>query len=374
MMINYVTRYLLRVEVSVAGGSPVNPANIKFVDTGLESVEGRAEVQAVLNNESPNPYAFRLRVRLVNHSGKPLGPPFFLSHPVRRSSPVPERYECRIFGKTSILLASQIPEPILPGKYTMEFELQSRARTLKKHSVDVEVKKGQFPAQQSVVARIVGDIQASPARIELSRRPRGQRRVPLKLANWSDQAANVKLRAYLRGDSSEEHIPWLTVRPKTIRLTPGRTRSVLVAASTREAEDKHLYAFLEVTVEPEKTLVGGKKLFPIAFLAPGELKLKYKIGDFIFDPSGQYPAAALSVHNEGDIHLALDGVMELDNPFGGKAKVRGGFGRWVLPGDTGKIRFRFKRIPPPGSYPVVMDLYIGHEEKPMRLERTFKVE
>ncbi len=373
VQINYVTRYLLRVELKVPGASRADPGRMEITDAGLRSVDGRAVVQVVLKNTTSDHFAFRLRARLIGENGRLLGPPFFLSHPIRTDSPPPARYDCRILQGAEVVLIRQVPEPVLPGSYTLQLEVRSNARTVKEHSRQLEVKEGQFPAQEKVVARIVGDIHASPARIELSRRPRGNRLLPLKLTNRSDQSVAVKLRAYPRGESDGD-LPWFTLRPTGFDIRPGGTRSVLVSASTKGAEKGHRYVFLEIRVDPAKTLVGGKRSIPIAFLGRGELDPAYEIGAFRWDPRGPYPSAVLPVRNTGDVHLALDAMMTIDNPFGGKAQVRGGFGRWVLPGDEGEIRFRFQQAPPAGDYPAVIELNVGHGRDPIRIDRTFVVE
>lgn len=97
-----------------------------------------------------------------------------------------------------------------------------------------------------------------------------------------------------------------------------------------------------MTVEPTETLAGGEAVIP--------------------------------VKNNGNVHLALNATMQIQTPFGENVEVNGGFGRWVLPGDEGDVKFRVKGDVPSGTYQTSIKIKTGHGKEPITLNRTLNID
>lgn len=371
IQVNYVTRYLLRVELSVSGVAFENFDALTIQESGLRSRDGQAYAYAVLRNDLNAVVDLKLQAQLRKKEDRPLGRPFFLHLPVSASDPEPERYRSSILPGATVLLRRKVPEPVLPGTYQMDLSVLHENRTVKQDTLEVKVKEGQFPAQNNVVSRIVSDVTVKPSQIAFSRRPKGDRIQSIKVVNRSDQEINISLAAHERGDESKE-LSWLTYRPKSFPVPAGQSRSVFMSASGG-SDQGHAYGFLEVTVDPTETLAGGKRKFPISFLSKDELNVSLETKKLQKNTVGSSPALTLPVKNTGNVHLNVRATMTIETDFGDDVKVDGGFGQWILPGDTGQVHFRLEKIPPEGSYPVQITLKPGHGQKPITLERTLDV-
>ena len=85
------------------------------------------------------------------------------------------------------------------------------------------------------------------------------------------------------------------------------------------------------------------------------------------------PALVLPVTNLGDVHLPLHAKLILTDARGGTAELLGGFGRWVLPGADGELRF-YPPVPlPAGIYRVRAEIQIGDQRAPVLVEDTLHV-
>jgi len=377
--INYITRYLLRVELTVAGAPEPNFSSLAIEETGLQERDGHAYAYAILNNQTNSTVNIRARARLRQKQGRPLGPPFFLHLPVSASKPVPERYDSKILSGTTVVLRRRVPEPVLPGSYTLTLNLRRNARTIREESVEVRVEKGQFPAQKSVVSRVVRKVQVEPPYASFSRRAGGDRVQSIRFKNTSNQPVSIRLKARPRkqrvskGDE-EKAVSWLTYRPDTFTIKEGGQQDVFMSSSSANRENtKHRYAFLEVTVEPTETIAGGKMKMPVAFLARKAIDLQYDVGKLQTGRSGNDPVLLLPVRNRGDVHLELSAKLRIENPFGGISEIKGGFGRWIMPGKKKMVQFRLEKVPPRGDYSVQVELDPGHGKSSKTFDREFSV-
>ncbi len=371
IVVNYVTRYLLRVELAVAGAEVQNFDGLEITEQGLQSRDGKAYAYAVLQNNTESVLEVRAQVYLRRQGGRPLGPPFFLHLPVSATDSPPEKYESSILPGAEVLVHRQVPEPVLPGAYEMELGIQSGPITVRSSTATVEVEEGQFPAQNQVVSRIVGNVRVSPSRILFSRRPRGDRIQSIKVVNESDQEINVTLDAEpMNGDADE--LSWLTYRPKQFSVPKNQSRGVTMSAAGDT--DGHAYGFLAVTVEPTETLAGGTRKVPVAFLSNDPLNVSLETENLQQGMSDAGPVLTLPVQNTGNVHLNLQATMTIETEFGDDVTLKGGFGDWILPGETGEVEFQLEEVPPKGSYPVRITLKPGHGKEPITLERTLNVQ
>lgn len=265
----------------------------------------------------------------------------------------------------------QVPEPVLPGEYRMELTMLSDGRPVKSITQSISVKENQFPGQDSVVSRIVEDVSVEPAQIQFSRRPGGNRVRSVSVKNESDQTVQVQLNALPRGNKKGA-VDWLTYRPKSMSVPAKQSRQVFMSASG--GKNKHLYAFLGVSVEPTETLAGGQQNIPVAFLGTGKLNVSIESGKLQTGVRNRQPTLLLPIKNTGDVHLSVTAEMTIDTPFGGQIKRQGGFGRWILPGKERDIEFVLDEVPKKGTYPVTITLNPGHGTEPVTLERTLKIE
>lgn len=370
--INYVTRYLLRVELTVSGAPPPNYNNLEVNNLGLRSRDGRAFVTALLQNNSNTVHEVRVRAALKQKEGRLLGRPFFLELPISSGDPAPERYEVNVIPGAEVRVERQVPEPVFSGEYKLSVEVRDRAQTLLESEEDVTVESGQFPAQDQVVSRIVRDIRVSPSHVQFSRRPEGNRVQSLSFENRSDQSVQVSVEAFRRADG-EDPLSWLTIRPDSFQLGEGKRQDLFLSASTQGVESGHQYGFLDVSVEPTETTAGGSMNVPVSFLGRDEIDLKHEIGELRPESHNNQPVIEVPVTNKSNVHFEVRAEAEIKNPFGGTTSLKGGFGRWILPGETERVRFQLDKIPPSGEYPVNISLRLGHGKDPIEVERSFQI-
>lgn len=355
--VRFLTRYLLRLEANVAGGSRVS-APPEVVAGALVERSGLALATALLQADAAQGGACRVR-GLLWKDDLPIGKAFAMRLPSRVGMPAPEGDTAPIVAGGRVMVVAPVSEPLFPGDYRLEVSVARGGVAPQKRRFDLVVGPDDFPAQRTVVAQVVRDVAVAPNQLELSVAKGGNRLRPLRLTNRSDQAVSVRVvtNGADRADGAEA-VDWLVVRPTEFVLRPRSTRQVLVALRGGGRHEVNRYANLRVEVMPTETAVGGSHELPVALVTESASAAGWRLGErlaFASGGSGQKPAVEATLKNDGVTHLAPHAKITLVDALDRQVASEAGYGRWVLPGATARLRFPTPRLPP-GRYDATIEL------------------
>lgn len=339
--VRFVSRYLLRLEAAypVRSGGQQLP---EVVQAKLVDRQGFAVVSATLDTHSCGCVHTRAWARLLQEDGEPLGAPFRLALPVRAALATADRWEVPLLAGRQATVIAPTPEPIFPGRYQLEISLEKQDATREVKRFPIEVGAEEFPAQRSVVARIVSNVEVSPRQIELSVARGGNRIVPLKLRNRGRSRVDVRL----AGTDGSPLPEWLVVRPDRFKLPARGVRNVMVAVRGGSQASQHRYTHLAAHVSSEETSSTGTQLLPVALLAAersGSQSRKTSVhiaGPIRYERSNNAAAASrlvLPLANKGRRHADPSVQVLITSSKGRQVEASGGYGKWVLPGESQAI-------------------------------------
>lgn len=367
--IRFLTQYLLRTDIRVTGVQGDSVRELQIVDGHMSARSGNAVVMAFVDNPTDTSMEFQVRTHLVSVENRRR----YTSRlwmPVRSSQPEPDRYDVRILGQTKLRLEGELPEPVFPGSYELQVELLYQGRIYQKAAFPVEIRSGDFPAQDATIVRVTRDISIEPPHVELSLRKGGNRLQSITVENGSQQTVVAQLKAIpFRGQLAET----LSFRPDVIELPPGRSRKVLVTLGARRDFEDHAYAFAEVTVRPEIGEAIGSQRIPIALLTNSESHPEVVDTKLNWKADAAATGFEIPLRNSGDRHLLLFGTLTLRDEFGRGFTLEDGFGRWVLPGQEDKLWFPFPQVPPPGTYSLKAEIQQGEGMEPAEVTQTIRL-
>lgn len=356
--IRYVTQYLLRCDIKVNGVRAEKIDELVVESINIEEDKGLAKLQAFITNPTDSPMSFQIRtqIRTVD-SGTP-NPPFFLAMPVRLHMSPPEKHDIRILAKTRLRLEEFIPHPLSSGDLEVEFMSFDGRRLGGSSTLTTNVDLLDFPAQNRNRIAISDGITAEPAHVELSLQRGGKRIAPLTFTNNSDESVTLDFSAL---DQEGNASLFVGIRPNQLHLRPGSNRNVLLMLTATSELKENEYSQLKVTATRNGKALESQQFVKIGMVSRSEEQPQLSFGDMVWDNSGKTPALVLPVSNAGGKHLPLKATLTVSNVDGASMDLPAGYGRWLLPGQEDKFRFRFKSVPPPGQYNIhlVIDMGLG---------------
>ncbi|HBE66990.1 MAG TPA: hypothetical protein DDW52_02470, partial [Planctomycetaceae bacterium] len=262
--ITFITQYVLRLDVEVNGARGQRSESLIIENGQLAVANGLPGVSALIRNPTDSAFEFELKTQIKRSPSDRSFKPLRMVMPVRQSMETEERYVARILPRSTIRMQEIVPQPLMSGDYSMEVSILADGRTRKKKSFTINANAADFPAQQSMIKYVGGDVYVSPARVELSQLRGGQRRMSLELTNNSEKTQDIRLQAL---NERGTPIPGLSVSPSELSLAPGRSRRLSVSLRrTREFTAPVVYGDLAITsqsVGDELQQTGG---LPIAVL------------------------------------------------------------------------------------------------------------
>lgn len=369
--IRFVTQYLLRVDVDVLGVRGDSVSALNFPDASLTAQDGRCLTRVYVDNPTDTAMEFSVNCQLIKPDTQAVGKKFGLVVPVRAAQEAPERYKARILANTRLRLEELLPHPIFGGKYTLLAEVSHMGRLVRKVEFNIDVKDGDFPAQDARVVRVAEDVTVEPPQVELSLRKGGNRYQSIAIHNGSLQKIIVQLTPEAwQGDLDKS----LQLRPDRLELPPGQSRKVIVSLNAGRDSTEHGYAFAHLTVSPETGEAKGTHRIPISLLTNSESKAKLVSGDPQWVISNEKAGFSVPLQNDGLRHVALAGRLSLIDEFGRGFVVDAGYGRWLLPGHSDELYFGFREPPPPGTYDVQILLSENPDEPPLQMTRKVRLQ
>lgn len=367
--IRFLTQYLLRTDIEVLGVQGDTVRDLQIESGHLAQRDGNAVILAYVNNPTDTSMEYEVRSELVSlETGRACNSRLWM--PVRSTQPEPDRFRVRTLGKTRLRLEGGLPQSVFPGKYELHLKLTHQNRVYQKATFPVEIKAGDFPAQDATIVRVARDISIEPPHVELSLRKGGNRVQSITIENGSQQTivAQLQPRSFI-GNLADS----VQLRPDTLQLLPGRRRKVLVMLGNNRDFTEHSYAFAEITVRPETGSAIGTQRIPIALLTNSDKTAKVEAGSLNWKVTPSAAGFEIPVTNIGARHLELQSKLSLRDQFGRGFVVETGYGRWILPGETDRLWFPFPQVPPPGIYAVNAEISQGADLPAVELNRNIQL-
>ena len=362
--IRFVTRYLLRVDVTVKGARGEDAAKIEIESCELLEENGFAKARAWIINPTESPLEFQVRGTLLRNGNAVGKNDFSLIMPNRATVDSEDRYDVRILPGARIRLEEMLPEAVFPGEHEMEIQLLTNRRTRKRERYPLTIQAGDFPAQDATVIQAARDVTVTPGQIELSTRRGGDRRATVEIQNHSPHEMQVQVLP----NNDETFIDGLVVRPTELTVRPGAKRKFLLSLDVRDSDDVNRYTHLKVSVKADGQGEVGTFEIPVALLARTEQLPDLQVESIQWDSTSDPPAFILPVRNNGQMHLPLDARLKMVDAFGRIVEMQAGYGRWLLPGKATDLRFRTQFAPPPGKYLYQLKIEGNKEVPPLEVE------
>ncbi len=365
--VKFVTQYLLRCDITVQGVRAESAGKLKIESGELVEVDGVPLARVYVSNPTEGPIEFGLRaqIRLTQESDD--NPTFPLGMPVRANLDEPEKYVGRILSGARLRMESPLPKPIFPGQYYIEASVLGDNRVLSETGFPIVVTEGEFPAQGIASVQAAPGLLVSPSQIELSLQRGGSRAEVLTLQNDSSVATEVEI---LPQALDGQPIDWVGVRPNKVTLAPGVSRKVSVTLAASGDPNTHRYAKLHVKSTPAGGASVESSPIVVALLGRSTSLPTLEAGELISNSSTGHPAFVIDVKNIGQRHMPCEALLTLGDESGRPIDIRGGFGKWVLPGTSERIRFNPPKSLPAGKYSARLLIPTGDGSDPIekRLE------
>lgn len=366
MLIEFVTRYLLRIDIDVTGVRPTDAGKLILEAGELREFDGYPQARIDVVNPTESPQEFEIECRLLSPLDANPSKSFPLGMPVRNAMPAPERHQARILPGARVRMQEFIPVTVFPGPYELEATLVSSRRKWNTVRFPVLVEDGSFPAQSALVAQVAPGVSASPAQIELSTLGGGARFLAVTINNTSAEPADFTLAAR---DLNGQPVDWFAVRPETFSLQPGGSRKVLVTLGSNRPTDADRQGALAVESRTASGASSGTADLTTALLVTPPPQPNVQLGDLAWHVDGNLPAIIVPVTNAGSRHVALAGRMTLTEiETGMRHEFTGGYGRWLLPGASDAVKFRMTQKVPSGRYELKILIKTGEEHPTLELK------
>ncbi len=365
--IRFVTRYLLRVDITVTGARGEDVSQVVIESAELLEEGGYAKARVWISNPTDSPLEFQTRCRMLRDGSRIGKSTFNVVMPNRATMEPPDRFDIRILPGARLRLEELVPEAIFPGDHQLEVDLVSNRRSRKKGVFPLTIEAGDFPAQDATVVQAARDVTIAPAQVELSLRRGGKRIVPLEIQNLSQQDVQIEITPT---DGAEQLAELLVLRPTEATIRAGSQRKILVMMNSSQDFEQNQYVGLNVEVKSANGESVGSFAVPVALLARTEEKSDLHVEPIQWDGESTPPAFVVPVSNTGEMHLPLHAKLSMVDAFGRIVEMQAGFGKWLLPGAASELRFRTRFAPPPGEYRCRLIIDRGPDEDKLELEST----
>jgi len=249
-----------------------------------------------------------------------------------------------LLANSRVTILAAVPEPLFDGIYEVVVTAGDPTRQrLQQASQSYDVSRNEFPAQSSVVAQVVRDVEVSPSQLELSVVRGGSRLMPLTLRNRGEHTIDVSLD--LQGAEGSE-LAWIVVRPKEFKLPAGRKRKVMIAVRGGATQASNQYGRMIVAVSSAETTSIGTHELPIALICEsGPNTPTWTAGSASWVFRDGQNAILLPIQNLGSKHLAVHAKLKATDELGRQFTSEAGFNRWVIPKQTETLAFPTARLP-----------------------------
>lgn len=347
LSVRFVTQYLLRCDIRVIGARGSALRDLELTSAALVERDGNAQAHVFVHNPTDSPLEFETRCRFQPAGGAAVKQTFPLLLPVRASLSEPERFVARILPGATVRVENVLPHPVFSGPHVLSVELHSNRRVQQQGEFQIDVTSGKFPAQDATVIRVARDLVVSPSQLELSLRRGGKRMVPVTIENISLQPLTVHLS---KAGGAENALAWFRIRPDTLELAPGKRAKAMVSANSGSDVTRHQYAALRIDVVAETGTSAGSHRIPVALLSRSDQQHDLDASLIRWTDESRRSTLAVTMTNRGTRHAELNPRLRLTDGLGRATVLSGGYGKWLMPGETAEVNFPLIAVPPPGIY------------------------
>ena len=176
---------------------------------------------------------------------------------------------------------------------------------------------------------------------------------------------------------------WMTVEPSSFTIPAGGEKTVnIVIVTPKSAEAGTHTASIQVKLDPTGQTTGGgaiveSKLNSLILLrVSGNIQTKMEITSFRTDQSYYQNGPVdfiLTSKNEGNVHFAPKGTIEITNTFGKKVKELALKSANVLPNSSRAVRTTWDSTGMVGRYSATLVASYGDQNTPITANTTFIV-
>jgi len=320
--------------------------DLELTSGTLVEKNGHAMAQVLVHNPTESPLEFETRCRFQEVEGVASRNSFSLMLPVRAGLEEPDRFIAKVLPRTTVRVENFLPHPVFSGQHRLFVEIHSRGRVQQQAEFPIDVTAGNFPAQDASVVRVARDLLVSPVQLELSLQRGGKRMVPVTIENTSRQKLTVTLSHEQDGEADD----WLRIRPDTFELEPGKFAKAMLSVRSGFDIAKNRYAALRIDATPASGTSVGSQTLPVALLARTDESPELHASSIRWVDETHRSALTATFSNHGKRHAELTPRLRLTDGFGRGAVLVGGYGRWLLPGESTEVEFPLTAVPPPGVY------------------------
>jgi hypothetical protein len=262
-----------------------------------------------------------------------------------------------------------LPEAIASGTYEADVEIMLGEKVLSRKTQSITVDASDYPAQEVLIAQLGKEVQVSPAQIELSQLRGGSRRSTILLKNNGKDTKSISVAA---NDGTGLALPSATIQPDKFTLPPGGSRKISITLKSQlDAHEAIVFGTIDFQARSDRKDFDETRKLPIALLMKKSSAPNAKLSSVQWDSLSKHPAFRCAVSNEGESHLAMNARLTISGENGERMQIPGGFGKWLMPGETAKLEFRLEQPLAPGKYQIKCELQQG--DRPIVTEQIFEV-
>jgi hypothetical protein len=220
-----------------------------------------------------------------------------------------------------------------------------------------------------IISQAAEGLMIAPAQIELAQVRGGVRRISVSLTNNSKSTKSIELAAV---DRSGQTLSGVTIQPSQVSLPPGSNRKLsLIMKGNRDASVPVEYGKLRVVTKSDERDYSESKELPLALVYKTLRATEVSVDPVIWDAGDQSPRFRTLIRNVGESHIPVDARLSVNGTSGLRETLHGGFGKWLMPGESMWIDFPVEKPLPIGDYVLKFEMQTGTQ--PISTTQTFQV-
>ncbi len=363
--VKFITQYVLRVEIETGVQDSEELKRIEFLEGHVHAVRGMPVARVVVDN----PTDFAVECQVLGSISAPTskkGKPFPLSMPSRANLPGEEKHLVRVMPHSRIRVETPLESVLMAGDQSLRISMSNGRRTLVEQVFDFSVQTGDFPAMETQIAFLGKQFSVQPAQVQLGRLGGMTRTCNIKFANNAQEDEHVYLRLRdLRGEElvgaklSNEELEVGSGRVKTIRLMMGDLEKSLPTQ----------YGFVEVHRDADAQSAACGRI-PLIINNGSEDLPELQLEDMQLTAD---QTIELIATNRGRGFVPLHGALRLTNEEGHACEMADGYGKWLAPQETRRLKFKPESKLPSGNYQLSLKVYTRGEQPDMQKTLEIKL-
>ena len=401
--INFVTQYILRIDVSIENGGYESVRNLKIASAEIISVNGLPAARVVVSNPNPSSAEFELDTSLFKTDASKNRNRVKLVSPIRLNFGEPEKYLTRILPNAKIELLAPWPKAVFEGEYTLNSRFLFNRRALANHDNSLVVGEQNFPAQQVFALKLSPEVHVTPAQLAVGVRSPLRRYAKMTLHNDSDVPQTIHLRMVSPSievlsnmeqtgggktvtagteikEKDQTEIDWAIVRPDKVTIVPHGSRKIIVKLQNLPDKQSNKFAYLEASIindsklklASENSSLAAVTQLPFTFHGAGQTKLRLMVGEAklrqveaaspepkfsktstqvskfatlptVITNSKILTAFEVPLTNQSDIPVPVFASLEFRDVANNLIRTKAGFGQLIVPAESQTIKFNVEK-------------------------------